>query len=115
MENQEYKEGARGVLVKAFGNLLHVRFQGHIRQGEVGMVQLDGTSLKAEVIEIANDIAKLQVFEDIRGVELNTPIVFTSHLLEAELGPGLMSMIFDGLQNPLEQVAQVSGLFFLKP
>ena len=111
MENQEYKEGARGVLVKAFGNLLHVRFQGHIRQGEVGMVQLDGTSLKAEVIEIANDIAKLQVFEDIRGVELNTPIVFTSHLLEAELGPGLMSMIFDGLQNPLEQVAQVSGLF----
>ena len=72
MENQEYKEGARGVLVKAFGNLLHVRFQGHIRQGEVGMVQLDGTSLKAEVIEIANDIAKLQVFEDIRDKSKET-------------------------------------------
>ena len=114
MENQKYKEGSTGVLLKAFGNLLHVRFQGHIRQGEVGMVQLDGMVLKAEVIEIANDIAKLQVFEDIRGVELNTPIIFTSHLLEAELGPGLMSMVFDGLQNPLKRVAEVSGLFLTR-
>lgn len=111
MGNQEYKEGSTGTLVKAFGNLLHVRFQGPICQGEVGMVQLEGISLKAEVIEIANDTAKLQVFEDIRGVEFNTPIVFTSHLLEAELGPGLMSVIFDGLQNPLERVAESSGLF----
>ena len=111
MGSQENKESSTGVLVKAFGNLLHVRFQGPIRQGEVGMVQLEGIFLKAEVIEIASDIAKLQVFEDIRGVELNTPIVFTSHLLEAELGPGLMSMIFDGLQNPLERVADVTGLF----
>lgn len=102
---------ATGKVVKAFGNLLHVRFEGHIRQGEMGMVEVEGVSLKAEVIEIAGDIAKLQVFEDVQGVEFQTPVAFTTHLLEAELGPGLLSSIFDGLQNPLERVADASGLF----
>lgn len=108
---QENQDTATGKVVKAFGNLIQVKFQGNVRQGEVAMVQVEGVSLKGEVIEIAGDIAKLQVFEDVHGVELNTPVRFSSHLLEAELGPGLISSIFDGLQNPLERVADASGLF----
>ena len=103
-----------GQVVKAFGNLLHVKFSGNVKQGEAAMVQLEGASLKAEVIEISGDIAKLQVFEDTRGVELNTPVQFTGHLLEAELGPGLIGSIFDGLQNPLEKVADATGLFLTR-
>ena len=106
-------EYSQGEVVKAFGNLIHVRFQSHVRLGEMGMLHVEGSSIKAEVIEIAGDIAKLQVFEDIHGVEWGTPIHFTKHLLEAELGPGLISSVFDGLQNPLERVADASG-FFLK-
>ena len=102
---------ATGEVIKAFGNLLHVRFKGDVRQGEIAMVEIGDLSLKGEVIEIAGDVAKLQVFEDIVGIELYTPVKFTSHLLEAELGPGLISAIFDGLQNPLERVADASGLF----
>lgn len=102
---------ATGEVVKAFGNLLHIRFKGDVRQGEVAMVEVGDVSLKGEVIEIAGDVAKLQVFEDIVGIELYTPVTFTTHLLEAELGPGLISAIFDGLQNPLEKVADASGLF----
>lgn len=109
--SSEKTNGATGKLIKAFGNLLHVRFEGDVRQGEIGMVDVGGVSLKGEVIEIAGDVAKLQVFEDIVGVELFTPVTFTTHLLEAELGPGLISAIFDGLQNPLEKVADASGLF----
>ena len=105
------QEMATGKVVRAFGNLLHVKFQGDVRQGEVAMVHVDGVSLKAEIIEIAGDEAKLQVFEDTSGIQLNTPVKFTTHLLEAELGPGLISTIFDGLQNPLERVADASGLF----
>jgi len=108
---QENQDTATGKVVKAFGNLIQVKFQGNVRQGEVAMVQVEGVALKGEVIEIAGDIAKLQVFEDVHGVELNTPVRFSSHLLEAELGPGLISSIFDGLQNPLERVADASGLF----
>lgn len=103
---------ATGKVVKAFGNLLHVAFEGHIQQGEVAMVCLgNDTLLKSEVIEIVGDVAKIQVFEDTRGVRLNTPVEFSSHLLEAELGPGLLTSIFDGLQNPLEKVADATGLF----
>ena len=103
---------ATGKVVKAFGNLLHVAFEGNIQQGEVAMVRLgDSTLLKSEVIEIVANVAKVQVFEDTRGVRLNTPVEFSGHLLEAELGPGLLTCIVDGLQNPLEEVADATGLF----
>ena len=102
---------ATGKVARAFGNLLHVEFEGDIKQGEVAMVQLDGLELKAEVIEISGNIAKIQVFEDTKGVSLNTPVRFTGELLEAELGPGLLTSIFDGLQNPLVDVADTAGFF----
>jgi len=104
------KELAKGKVVRAFGNLLHVKFEGDIRQGEVAMVHIGDLSLKSEVIEVVGDEVKLQVFEDISGIQLDSPVEFSSHLLEAELGPGLISAIFDGLQNPLERVAEASGL-----
>lgn len=100
-----------GTVVQAFGNLLHVRFENSIRQGEVAKVKIGEESLLAEVIEIAGNEAKLQVFEDTRGIKLGTKVIFEGHLLEAELGPGLLSMIFDGLQNPLEKVADVTGVY----
>ncbi|MBI2743481.1 MAG: V-type ATP synthase subunit A [Chlamydiales bacterium] len=105
------RELASGKVVKAFGNLLHVVFQGDIRQGEVAVIRLGEVGLKAEVIEIVGNEAKIQVFEDTRGIHLGTPVEFTGHLLEAELGPGLLTSILDGLQNPLEKVADATGLF----
>lgn len=111
VESAEQHTHARGRVVKAFGNLLQVEFDGNIRQGEVAMVHTDGVKLKAEVIEIAGQEAKIQVFEDTKGIELNSKVSFTGDLLEAELGPGLLSSIFDGLQNPLVNVADVSGYF----
>ncbi|MBM3198041.1 MAG: V-type ATP synthase subunit A [Chlamydiae bacterium] len=106
---------ATGVVVSAFGNLLQVQFTGAIRQGEVCTVCLKGgEQLKAEVIEIAGDIAKIQVFEDTRGVCLGTSVTFDGFLLEAELGPGLLTSIVDGLQNPLEQIANHCGLFLAR-
>jgi V/A-type H+/Na+-transporting ATPase subunit A len=102
---------ATGTVVQAFSNLLHVRFEGNIRQGEISFVKVGEETLLAEVIEISGNEAKIQVFEDTRGVKRNTPVHFANHLLEAELGPGLLTSIFDGLQNPLEKVAEVSGVY----
>lgn len=93
-----------GKVVGAFGNLLHVEFEGNIRQGEVAFVNVGGLLLKAEVLEIAKKRAKIQVFEDARGIKLGTPVLFTGELLEVELGPGLLSSIVDGLQNPLQEM-----------
>lgn len=102
---------ATGVVVQAFGNLLHVRFDGSIRQGEMARIHVGDEHLLAEVIEIAGDEAKVQVFEDTRGIKFNTPVRFDGNLLEAELGPGLLTSIFDGLQNPLEKVALATGVY----
>lgn len=108
------KVSATGHVVKAFGNLLNVVFEGDVRQGEVALVRLGELGLKAEVLEIVGNEVKLQVFEDTRGIKLGTPVEFTSILLEAELGPGLLTSIFDGLQNPLENVADATGLFLTR-
>ncbi len=102
---------ARGEVVQAFGNLLQVRFEGDVRQGEVAVVEVGDLALRAEVIEVVGNEVKIQVFEDTRGVTLGTRVSFLGDLLEAELGPGLLSSIFDGLQNPLEEVAKAAGLF----
>lgn len=109
-ETESEKKG-QGRVVKAFGNLLQVEFTGHIRQGEVAMVEVKDLQLKAEVIEILGNQAKLQVYEDTRDIKLHTPVFFTGDLLEAELGPGLLTAVIDGLQNPLEQVAEMAGFF----
>ena len=103
-----------GIVVKAFGNLLQVRFEGNIRQGEVAMIEVGEQRLKAEVIEIVGDEAKLQVYEDTRGIGLGTKVVFQGDLLEAELGPGLLQCVVDGLQNPLERLAEHTGLFLTR-
>ncbi len=49
---------ASGIVVQAFGNLLHVRFEGNIRQGEVASILVGGETLLAEVIEIAGNIVE---------------------------------------------------------
>lgn len=105
---------ASGRVVKAFGNLLQVAFEGNIRQGEIAMVHLEGKELKSEVIEILGNEAKIQVFEDTRGIKLDSSVRFTGDLLEAELGPGLLSSIFDGLENPLVKIADEAGYFLPK-
>lgn len=105
---------ATGKVVTAFGNLLHVEFEGNISQGAVAFVHLADAILKAEVLEIAGSIAKLQVFEDTRGISLGTQVRFFPHLLEAELGPGLLTSIVDGLQNPLEAISEQVGLFLAR-
>jgi|JI9StandDraft_1071089.scaffolds.fasta_scaffold09592_2 V/A-type H+-transporting ATPase subunit A len=105
---------ATGKVIYALGNLIKVAFEGEILQGEVAFVQIENESLKAEVIEVEGRNAKLQVFEDIRGIKYGTPVVFMKELLEVELGPGLLAEIFDGLQNPLQKVADVSGLYLTR-
>lgn len=102
---------ATGKVIAGFGNLIQVAFQGNIRQGEVGYVTLGDLQLKAEVIEINGNQAKVQVFEDTRDIEVHTPVQFTGSLMEAELGPGLLASVYDGLQNPLEKIAETGGVY----
>ncbi|MEI6531235.1 MAG: V-type ATP synthase subunit A [Chlamydiota bacterium] len=103
-----------GKVIKAFGNLLDVEFEGDIRQGEVAFVKLSKVDLKAEVLEIKGRIARIQVFENTNGVSEGDTVHFAGDLLEVELAPGLLSGIYDGLQNPLQKIAEKEGLFLAR-
>ena len=67
--------------------------------------------LKAEVLRVKGKTADVQVYEDTRSVGVGDNVELTGELLSVELGPGLLGQIYDGLQNPLERLALVSGRF----
>ncbi len=67
--------------------------------------------LMSEVLRVNGHTADIQVFEDTSGVGVGDRVYQTGELLSVELGPGCLSQIFDGLQNPLERLAQLHGTF----
>ncbi|MDD4817207.1 MAG: V-type ATP synthase subunit A [Victivallaceae bacterium] len=102
-----------GTIVGVNGNLLTVEFSGVTMQNEVGYAKLGDIRLKCEVIRVRGCRADLQVFESANNLKVGDQIEFTGELLSVELGPGLLTQVFDGLQNPLPELAEQCG-FFLK-
>ncbi|MGB7934730.1 MAG: V-type ATP synthase subunit A, partial [Gammaproteobacteria bacterium] len=67
--------------------------------------------LKSEVLRVRGDLADVQVFEDTGGVAVGDPVEQSGELLSVTLGPGLLGQVYDGLQNPLENIAIEHGTF----
>tara|TARA_R110002072_G_scaffold237600_1_gene394950 strand:+ start:2483 stop:4315 length:1833 start_codon:yes stop_codon:yes gene_type:complete len=67
--------------------------------------------LKAEVLRVNGLRADVQVYESTRGVAIGDPVEQSGKLLSVTLGPGLLGQIYDGLQNPLENLAKDHGSF----
>ncbi|MGI6390244.1 MAG: V-type ATP synthase subunit A, partial [Kiritimatiellia bacterium] len=65
----------------------------------------------SEIVRIRGHMADMQVFEDTRDLQVDDTVTFTGHLLSAELAPGLLTQIYDGLQNPLPRLAEQCGFF----
>ena len=94
-----------GKVTGIIANLVIVEVDGPVSQNEICYINLSGTKLMAEVIKINGNSAFVQVFEDTRGLKVNTTVDFVGHMLEATLGPGILSKNFDGLQNDLDKMA----------
>ncbi|MDR0487314.1 MAG: V-type ATP synthase subunit A [Treponema sp.] len=103
--------GTKGTAVAVNGNMVSVRFDGAVSMNEVGYVKVADKRLKSEVIRIRGEISQLQVFEITKGITVGDTVEFTGDMLSVELGPGLLGQVFDGLQNPLPQLAQAAGFF----
>lgn len=101
----------KGRITAINGNMIQVRFKDDIIQNEVGYVLKDRMRLKSEVIKIERDTAFLQVFEITKGIQVGDAIEFSGSMLSVQLGPGLLSQIYDGLQNPLPELAAKFGFF----
>ncbi len=103
--------GTKAKVVGVNGNMVSIAFDGNISMNEVGYVNVEGKRLKGEVIRIRGDGAQMQIYEMTNGIRSGDTVEFDGDLLCAELGPGLLGQVYDGLQNPLPLVAEQAGFF----
>lgn len=101
----------KGKVAGIISNLVMVKVDGPVSQNEICYINFAGIKLMAEVIRIGSNYVYIQVFESTRGLKTGIEVEFTGHLLEATLGPGILSKNFDGLQNDLNKM---EGIFLKK-
>lgn len=101
----------KGKVISINGNLVSVKFDGNVSMNEICYVFVGNTALKSEVIRIRGNVAQVQVYEMTNGIKCGDDVEFTGDMLSAELGPGLLGQIYDGLQNPLPVLAEQAGWF----
>jgi V/A-type H+-transporting ATPase subunit A len=91
-----------------------VESEAPLMKNAIAFVHTGDASLKGEVLRVQGRRADLQIFEETQGVRVGDPVELTSQMLSATLGPGLLGMIYDGLQNPLEALARRDGFFLVR-
>ena len=96
-----------GKVTGIVSNLVTVQIDGPVAENELCYIDLKGTKLLAEVIKVNGDKASVQVFESTRGLKGGDNVEFLGRMLEVSLGPGLMSSVYDGLQNDLTTMTGV--------
>ena len=97
-----------GKVTGIIANLAIIKVEGPVAQNEVCYIRHDNTSLMAEVIKIRSGNAYAQVFESTRGLKVGAPVEFEGSMLEATLGPGILSRNYDGLMHDLNTM---DGIF----
>ena len=100
-----------GKIIGINGNMVAVAVDGNIMQNEVAYIIKGEERLKSEIVRIGDGVAYLQVFESTKGLKIDDPVEFSGELLSVQLGPGLLGQVYDGLQNPLPELAAHYGFF----
>jgi len=104
------KEQAKVIRVQE--NIIRIEIlSSEIRKNEVVFVNVGEEKLKAEVLRIKGNTADIQVYEDTKGVKVGDTVELSKEMLSVVLGPGLLGKVFDGLQNPLKELAEKNGFF----
>ena len=96
-----------GIVTGIVSNLVTVLVDGPVAENEICYITLGGVSMMAEVIKVNGKNAIVQVFESTRGLKNGDKAEFEGRMLEATLGPGLLSSVYDGLQNDLTTMEDV--------
>ena len=97
----------KGIVTGIVSNLVTVQVDGPVAENEICYIDLQGVKMMAEVIKVNGDKASVQVFESTRGLKNGDSVEFEGRMLEVTLGPGLLSSVYDGLQNNLATMTEV--------
>lgn len=98
-----------GEIVKVAGPLVVAKGLSDPQMYE--LVRVGDAQLFGEIIELRRDLASIQVYEETSGVGPGEPVVQTGSELTVELGPGLITSIYDGIQRPLDAIRAQYGDF----
>jgi len=98
----------KGKITGIIANLVVVEADGPVQQNEICYILQEDSRLMAEVIKVMGKSAYIQAFESTRGLKVGDEVEFAGHMLEVNLGPGILSRNYDGLQNDLDRM---EGLF----
>lgn len=96
------------------GNIVSIESDAPIMKNSVAFVHVGDAQLKGEVLRVQGRRADLQIFEETQGVHVGDQVALTTEMLSATLGPGLLGMVYDGLQNPLAALAKRDGFFLVR-
>ena len=96
-----------GIVTGIVSNLVTVLVDGPVAENEICYIDLAGVKMMAEVIKVNGKYASVQVFESTRGLRNGDKVEFEGRMLEVTLGPGLLSSVYDGLQNDLTTMESV--------
>ena len=95
-----------GKIVGVNGNMITVAFDDAVAQNEVGYAICGDQRLMAEIVRVRGTRCDMQVFDATTDLMVDDKVEFTGELLAAELGPGMLTQVYDGLQNPLADLAK---------
>ncbi len=98
---------SKGTIKKVAGPL--VIAEGMRDANMFDVVRVSEQRLIGEIIEMHGDQASIQVYEETSGLGPGEPVESTGSPMSVELGPGLISSIYDGIQRPLDDIMKVSG------
>ncbi len=98
-----------GKIVAVNGNMITVAFNGAVAQNEVGYAVCGDKRLMAEIVRVRGTRCDMQVFDATTDLMVDDNVEFSGELLAAELGPGMLAQVYDGLQNPLSDLAEEAG------
>lgn len=103
----ERNKKTTGTVAGIVSNLVTVEVDGPVAQNEICFIIHNDERLMAEVIKVTGRNAYVQVFESTRGLKVGAKAEFEGHMLEATLGPGILSRNYDGLQNDLDKMESI--------
>ena len=98
---------SKGVIKKVAGPLVVAKGMRDANMRDV--CKVSNRELMGEIIEIHGDEASIQVYEETSGLKPGEPVESTGVPMSVELGPGIISSIYDGIQRPLEKIKEVTG------
>ena len=102
----------RGEVVRVSGPVVFARGVPDVHMGD--QVEVGPEGLIGEVIGISGEVVTVQVYEETTGLKPGMSVVSSGMPLSVELGPGLIGSVYDGLQRPLEVIAEAAGAFIVR-